>query len=204
MANDEFNSMMDEYVGKKRKSASMPFSGRVKNMFGQRKKKKARVEQPNTEEYIDVTDESFKNPELEDQKSFLENFFEKFLDIFSSKSEEKMKEDIENIEYGSNDEELPEQECDEVTVEQKDGVFTRVIKSISCFFKKEEPEEEEPELEPETEEIKELDGDVVEVLNIVNELFKKLPQDVKEEFKNSDDFETYARVLKKYHVVKKK
>ncbi len=207
MANDEFNSMMDDYVSKKRKSGSMSFFKRIKEPFLEKKEKKVKIE-PLSEEYIDVTDESFKNPEIEEQKGFLENFFGKFLGLFSHNKKKTTEEDIENIEYESNpvkeQETFPEPECEEVAVVHSDGFFTRVIRKVSCLFKKDQTNEEEPELEPEKEEAKELDNDVVEVLNIVNELFKKLPQDVKEEFKNSSDFETYARVLNKYHVTKKK
>ncbi len=209
MANDEFNNMMDEYVSKKRKSDSISFSGKINKIFGQKKEKKVIVNQPDNSEYIDVTDENFKNPEIEQQKSFLETFFGKFLELFSSKTKDEIREeDIEDISYNEQEEikegEVPEAECNEVAVVHSDGFFTRIIRKISCIFKKDETKEEQPELEHETEEIKELDEDVIEVLNIVNELFKKLPQDVKEEFKNSEDFETYARVLKKYHVIKKK
>lgn len=47
-----------------------------------------------------------------------------------------------------------------------------------------------------------MDEDVVKVLNIVNELFKKLPDEAKQEFRNSEDYNLYSSVLKKYRVSK--
>jgi hypothetical protein len=207
MADNEFNRMMDDYVSRKRKSDSKSFFKKNRGLF--QKERKVKIQQMGSDEYINVTDESFKNPEIEEQKGSIEKFFEKISGIFSQRKDEVItEEEMENIDdenYSFTEQQIDsEPECEEVTVKHSKGFFTRVIKKVSCLFKKDQQKDEDTELHEETEQPKELDNDVVEVLNIVNELFKKLPHDVKEEFKSSNDFETYARVLKKYHVAKKK
>jgi len=200
--------MIDSYVSKKRKSSAISFSQQIKKMFGQRKEKKMVVEQYNGEEYINVTDESFKNPEIEEQKGFLESFFGKFLDLFSSKKKDELREEeIEDIyapgEDSDEETEADDEEFKEVEDEKKQGFFERMIKNLPFFSRKKEAYDEEPEITEKIEDINEMDEDVVRVLNIVNSLFKKLPPGVKHEFKNSGDYEFYSNVLKKYRVMKK-
>ncbi|MCG2711656.1 MAG: hypothetical protein L6416_04950 [Candidatus Omnitrophica bacterium] len=129
-------------------------------------------------------------------------FFAKLFKLFSAKPKKIFEE--EKIVFEEPEEESKtETEYEEPIVEDmKESFISKLFKKIFCFRKKEKPEE--PEKEPE---IKTYDGemeeDVVKVLNIVNSLFKKLPENVKQDFRNSDDFEVYANVLKKYRIIKK-
>ena len=132
----------------------------------------------------------------------MDSFFGKFLKLFSAKPKKTFEE--EKIVFEEPEEEpKTETEYEEPVVkEMKESFISKLFKKIFCFRKKEKPEE--PEKEPEIKTYgSEMDEDVVKVLNIVNELFKKLPQNVKYQFRNSKDFEIYSDILKKYHIIKK-
>jgi len=202
MANEEFNKMLDEYMGGIRRKSSMLFSEKIKRLFKSKPKKKIQIDQGTTEEYIDISDERLESDVIEEKKGFLDSFFGKFLKLFSAKPKKTFEE--EKIVFEEPEEEpKTETEYDEPIVKKmKENFISKLFKKIFCFRKKEEPEEPEKELEIKTYN-SEMDEDVVKVLNIVNELFKKLPQNVKYQFKNSEDFEIYSDVLKKYHIIKK-
>lgn len=212
MANEEFNKMLDDYMGSIRRKSSMPFSEKFKKFFKSRSKKKIQIDQDTTEEYIDINDEIVETNIIEKRKGFLGGFFGKFLEFFSAKPKKTSEQEFETSF------EKPEEESKEAKIkygeprigneetsakEMKGNFIRRLFRKIFCFRKKEKPEE--PEKEPEIKTYSsEMDEDVVKVLNIVNELFKKLPKGVKQDFKNSKDFEIYSDVLKKYHIIKKK
>ncbi|PIU72945.1 hypothetical protein COS79_00615, partial [Candidatus Woesearchaeota archaeon CG06_land_8_20_14_3_00_33_13] len=165
-------------------------------------KKKIQIDQGTTEEYIDISDERLESDVIEEKKGFLDSFFGKFLKLFSAKPKKTFEE--EKIVFEEPEEEpKTETEYEEPVVkEMKESFISKLFKKIFCFRKKEKPEE--PEKEPEIKTYgSEMDEDVVKVLNIVNELFKKLPQNVKYQFRNSKDFEIYSDILKKYHIIKK-
>ena len=198
MANQEFNKMLDEYMGGVRRKSSMPFSEKIKKLFKSKPKKKIQPDKDTTEEYVDISDEGLENAVIEEKKGF----FAKLFKLFSAKPKKNFEE--EKIVFEEPEEEpKTETEYDEPIVKKmKENFISKLFKKIFCFRKKEEPEEPEKELEIKTYN-SEMDEDVVKVLNIVNELFKKLPQNVKYQFKNSEDFEIYSDVLKKYHIIKK-
>ncbi|MFH1209947.1 MAG: hypothetical protein V1663_04115 [archaeon] len=199
MANDEFNKMLDEYMGGIRRKSSMPFSEKIKKVFKSKSKKKIHPDKDTTEEYVDISDEGLENVVIEEKMGFLEGFFGKFIGLFSVKPKKTFEE--EKIVFEEPEEEpKTETEYEEPVVkEMKENFISKLFKKIFCFRKKEEPEKE---LELKTYG-SEMDEDVVKVLNIVNELFKKLPQNVKYQFRNSKDFEIYSDILKKYHIIKK-
>ncbi len=212
MANEEFNKMLDNYMGSIRKRNSIDFSEKFKIFFKSKPKKKIQPE-PSKEvvkEYIDISNERLENAVIK-EKGFLNGFFGKFMGLFSAKSKkgineeefeyvyEKPKEDLKEtkIEYGE-----PKISDEEVSVkEMKENFISRFFKRI-FHPRKKDAEEPEEELEVKTYS-SEMDEDVVKVLNIVNFLFKKLPENVKQDFRNSEDFEVYANVLKKYRIIKK-
>ena len=211
MANEEFNKMLDDYMGGIRKKNSIDFSEKFKKFFKSKPKKRIQPE-PSKEivkEYIDFSNEGLENAVIEEKKGFLEGFFGKFLGLFSAKPKKTSEQEFETvleepeeepketkIEYGE-----PKIGDEEVSVkEMKKNFIIRLFKRI--FHPKKDIEE--PEKEPEVKTYSsEMDEDVVKVLNIVNSLFKKLPQNVKQDFRNSEDFEVYSTVLKKYHIIKK-
>lgn len=196
MANEEFNKMLDEYVGGIRRKSSMPFSKKIKKLFKSKPKKKIQIDQGTTEECIDINDERLESYVIEEKKGF----FAKLFKLFSAKPKKTSEQEVETVFEEA--EEIETKYEEPVVKEVKENCISKLFKKIFCFIKKEKPEE--PEKEPE---IKthgnEIDEDVVKVLNIVNSLFKKLPQNVKYEFRNSKDFEIYSDVLKKYHIIKK-
>ncbi|MBS3778644.1 MAG: hypothetical protein KGY50_05090, partial [Candidatus Thermoplasmatota archaeon] len=49
---------------------------------------------------------------------------------------------------------------------------------------------------------KTIDEDVIHLLKITDELLGKLPEDVIEDFSQSDDFILYEKVMKKYDIIK--
>jgi len=201
MANEEFNRMLDEYMSGIRNKSSMPIPEKIRKLFKPRPKKKIQLDQGTTEEYIDVSDERLESDIIEEKKGF----FAKLFKLFSAKPKSEMPKEVEIIsEKPAEEFEKPKTEYEEPIVkEMKENFISRLVKKIICFRKKEK--HEEPEKEPEIKTYNsEMDEDVVKVLNIVNSLFKKLPQNVKYEFKNSEDFEVYSNVLKKYHIIKKK
>ncbi|MBU3941673.1 MAG: hypothetical protein KKF74_02060 [Nanoarchaeota archaeon] len=199
MANKEFNKMLDDYVGSIRKKNSIDFSEKFKNFFKSKPKKKIQIDQGTTEEYIDINDERLESDVIEEKKGFLDSFFGKFLKLFSAKPKKTFEE--EKIVF-EEPEEIETKYEKPVVKEVKDNFVSRLFRKIFCFRKKEYPEE--PEKEPELKTYgSEMDEDVVKVLNIVNSLFKKLPQNVKYQFRNSKDFEIYSDILKKYHIIKK-
>lgn len=113
---------------------------------------------------------------------------------------------VENIELGNRERverETPISEEQQVVVEEsivRKPLITRIIE----FFKGYQPVEEEAEIqeipeEPMEEDVKEL---TKQALKKLHEWLKKLPPDVKQEFKNSEDFELYKKVLKTYGLVK--
>ncbi len=63
--------------------------------------------------------------------------------------------------------------------------------TLDNFIKDERPEEKEPE-------ISEWDEDVERLLPIIDKLFEKLPEDVVDEFVQSEDFSLYEKVVLKY------
>ncbi len=207
MANDEFNKMLDEYMGGIRKKNFIPFSEKFKKFFKSKPKKKIQPDKDTTEEYVDISDEGLENTVIEEKSGFLEGFFGKFLRLFSVKSKKTSEQEFEtvleepeeetNIDYGEpiiGDEETSVKEI-------KENFIIRFFKNI---FHPKKKDIEEPEEEPEIKTYSsEMEEDVVKVLNIVNELFKKLPQNVKYQFRSSKDFEIYSDVLKKYHIIKK-
>jgi len=209
MVNEEFNKMLDDYMGSIRKRNSIDFSEKFKKFFKSKPKKKIQPEpsQEIVKEYIDLSNEGLESAVIEGKKGF----FSKFLELFSKKSKkgineeefeyvyEKSKEDLKEtkIEYGE-----PKIGDEEVSVKEiKNNFIIRLFKKIFYPRKK---DIEEPEKEPEIKTYSnEMDEDVVKVLNIVNSLFKKLPENVKQDFRNSKDFEIYSDVLRKYHIIKK-
>ena len=207
MANDEFNKMLDDYMGGIRKKNFIPFSEKFKKFFKSKPKKKIQPDKDTTEEYVDISDEGLENTVIEEKSGFLEGFFGKFLRLFSVKSKKTSEQEFEtvleepeeetNIDYGEpiiGDEETSVKEI-------KENFIIRFFKNI---FHPKKKDIEEPEEEPEIKTYSsEMEEDVVKVLNIVNELFKKLPQNVKYQFRSSKDFEIYSDVLKKYHIIKK-
>lgn len=94
------------------------------------------------------------------------------------------------------------QSIEEVVVE-KSVVKKPFITKIIEFFKGGQPVEEdvEIELEPDAieEDLKEL---TKQVLKRLHEWLKKLPPEAKQEFKNSQDFELYKKLLREYGLVK--
>jgi len=201
MANEEFNKMLDDYMGGIRKKNLIPFSEKFKKFFKSRLKKKIQIGQDTTEDYIDVREDRLESAVIEQKKGF----FAKLFKLFSAKPKPEMPEESPEIINEKPIEEFkePEIEYEEPIVKEKKCCFIRgIIKKIFCFRKKEKVEE--PEKEPEIKTYSsEMDEDVVKVLNIVNELFKKLPENVKQDFRNSGDFEIYSNVLKKYHIMRK-
>ena len=196
MANEEFNKMLDEYVGGIRRKSLMPFSEKIKKLFKSKPKKKIQIDQGTTEEGIDINDERLESYVIEEKKGF----FAKLFKLFSAKPKKTSEQEVETV--FEEPEEIETKYEEPVVKEVKENFISKLFKKIFCFIKKEKSEE--PEKEPE---IKthgnEIDEDVVRVLNIVNSLFKKLPQNVKYEFRNSKDFKIYSDVLKKYHIIKK-
>ncbi len=192
MANEEFNKMLDDYMGGIRRKSSMPFSEKFKRFFKSKPKKKIQIDQDTKKRYIDVNDEIVETNIIEKRKGFLGGFFGKFLKLFSAKPKSEMLEEDSEIISEEPIEEFkePEIEYEEPIVkEMKESFISRFFKKIFCFRKKEEPEKE-PEIKTYS---SEMDEDVVKVLNIVNSLFKKLPENVKQDFRNSDDFESSSQ-----------
>ncbi len=196
MANEEFNKMLDDYMGGIRKKNLIPFSEKFKKFFNSKPKKKIQPNQDTTEEYVDINDGGLENAVIEEKKGFLEGFFGKFFKLFSAKHKKTSEQEFETVL------EEPKIVEEEVFVkEMKENFIIRLFKRI---FHPKKKDIEEPEKEPEIKTYSsEMDDDVVKVLNIVNSLFKKLPQNVKQEFRNSEDFEIYSNVLKKYRITKK-
>ncbi len=196
MANEEFNKMLDDYMGGVRKKNSIHFSEKFKNFFKSRPKKKIQIDRDTTEDYIDIREDRLENVVVEEKKGF----FSRFLELFSPKHKEISEEEFETaFEEPEIKAEEPEIESEEVVV--KENFILRLFKRI---FHPKKKDIEEPEEEPEIKTYSsEMNEDVVKVLNIVNLLFKKLPQNVKQDFRNSEDFEVYANVLKKYRIIKK-
>ena len=208
MANEELNKMLDDYMGSIRKRNSIDFSEKFKKFFKSKPKKKIQPEpsQEIVKEYIDLSNEGLESAVIEEK-----GFFSKFLELFSKKSKknineeefeyvyEKPKEDLKKtkIEYGE-----PKIGDEEVSVKEMKENF--IIRLFNKIFYPKNKDIEEPEKEPEIKTYSsEMDDDVIKVLNIVNSLFKKLPQNVKQDFRNSEDFEVYANVLKKYRIIRK-
>ena len=208
MANEEFNKMLDNYMGGIRKKNSIDFSGKFKNFFKSKPKKRIQPE-PSKEmvkEYIDFSNEGLENAVIEEK-----SFFSKFLELFSKKPKkdtneeefeyvyEKQKKDLKETKIGYGEPKIGDEEVS--VKEMKDNFIIMFFKRI---FHPKKKDIEEPEKEPEVKTYSsEMDEDVVNVLNIVNFLFKKLPENVKQDFRNSEDFEVYANVLKKYRIIKK-
>ena len=202
MANDEFNKMLDDYMGGIRRKNSIPLSEKFKKFFKSKPKKKIQPEQDTTEEYVDISDEGLENAVIEEKKGFLEGFFGKFLRLFSAKPKKTSEQEFETVLEEPEEEPKTEIEYEEPVVKEvKENFIIRLFKKIFHHKKK---DIEEPEEEPEIKTYNsEMDEDVVKVLNIINSLFKKLPQNVKYQFRNSEDFEIYSKVLNKYHIMKK-
>jgi len=207
MANDEFNKMLDDYMGGIRKKNLIPFSERFKKFFKSKPKKKIQLDQDTTEEYVDISGEGLENAVIKEKKGFLNSFFGKFIGLFSVKSKKTSEQEFETVLEESEEEANidyvgPMISDEKVSVkEMKENFISRLFKSI---FHPKKKDIEEPEEEPEIKTYSsEMEEDVVKVLNIVNFLFKKLPQNVKHDFRNSEDFEVYANVLKKYRIIKK-
>lgn len=199
MANEEFNKMLDDYMGGIRRKNSIHFSEKFKKFFKSKPKKKIQIDQNTTEEYIDVRYDRLESAVIEEKKGF----FSRFLELFSSKHKEISEEEFEAVcEEPEVKAEEHETVCEEVVVKEiKENFITRFFKRIFHPKKKDiEGPEEEPEIKTYSSEMEE---DVVKVLNIVNSLFKKLPENIKQDFRNSGDFEIYSNVLKKYHITKK-
>jgi len=203
MANKEFNNMLDDYVGSIRKKNSINFSEKIKKLFKSKPKKKIQLDQDTTEEYVDISGEGLENTIIKEKKGFLNSFFGKFIGLFSVKSKKTSEQEFEAV-FEESEEETsidyaePMISDEEVSVkEMKENFISRLFKSI---FHPKKKNIEEPEIKTYSSEMEE---DVVKVLNIVNELFKKLPQNVKYQFRSSKDFEIYSDVLKKYHIIKK-
>jgi len=195
MANDEFNKMLDDYMGGIRKKDSIHFSEKFKKFFKSKPKKKIQIDQDTTEEYIDVGDDRLESAVVEEKKGF----FSRFLELFSLKHKKLSEEEFETAC------EEPEEKQKEIKTEYEEPAVKEIKENfISNLFKKIFHPKKEYIKEPEIKTYSsEMDDDVVKVLNIVNSLFKKLPQNVKQDFKNSEDFEVYANVLKKYRIIKK-
>ena len=47
-----------------------------------------------------------------------------------------------------------------------------------------------------------IDEDLIKFLKITDDLLGKLPEDVIEEFSQSEDFSLYEKIMKKYEIVK--
>jgi len=210
MANEEFNKMLDNYMGGIRKKNSIDLSEKFKKFFKSKPKKKIQPEpsQEAVKEYIDLSNEGLESAVIKEKRGFLGGFFGKFIGLFSAKPKKTSEQEFETvleepeekpketkIEYGE-----PKISDEEVSVkEMKENFIIRLFKRIFHPKKKEELERE-PEIKIYN---NEMDEDVVKVLNIVNFLFKKLPENVKQDFRNSEDFEVYSAVLKKYRIIKK-
>ena len=195
MANEEFNKMLNDYMGGIRRKNSIHFSEKFKKFFKSKPKKKIQIDRDTTEEYIDVRDDRLESAVIEEKNGF----FAKLFKLFSAKP--KMLE--ENSEIVS---EKPIEEFKEPEIEYEEPIIKEnfIIRLFKKIFHPKKKDIEEPEEEPEIKTYSsEMEEDVVKVLNIVNSLFKKLPENVKQDFRNSEDFEVYANVLKKYHITKK-
>jgi hypothetical protein len=109
---------------------------------------------------------------------------------------------------------------------EKKGLFTSSEKSFSLFKRKTNKKQKKPSkaksTNPSTSDTKKdpitnqihtspaettiptetIDEDVIHLLKITDELLGKLPEEVIEEFSQSDDFALYEKVMKKYDIVK--
>ena len=75
MANDEFNKMLDDYMGGIRKKNLIPFSEKFKKFFKSKPKKKIQLDKDTTEDYVDISDEGMENVVIEEKKRLFRGFF---------------------------------------------------------------------------------------------------------------------------------
>lgn len=131
---------------------------------------------------------------------------EEELDI--SEEERHELDDIESDIEALEDEESALEHMEEEVEIQREGLLTRLANKLN-FFKRRKRENLDVEDFDESEyldgsETSKMDEDVKEVLKIAHAWIDKLPPRYKKQFKSSEDFEKYKKILMKYDLVKEK
>jgi hypothetical protein len=184
--NADFNSEMEDYLKKK----SSP------------KDREDYLQSEDSEEANDFDDDDIKKDieSTPDIKTVEKN----------TKNADKLVHEIEEFDETDDDEDKKDDEdltCDDKEEDdhpKKKGIFSKFFD----LFKGDDDEEEEEETEeqPEEEKIEEdesaLPEDVIKILKIQNHWLNRLTNRQMQEFKESDDFQEYKKVLQKYKLIK--
>jgi len=134
-------------------------------------------------------------PHNEEVKEAIKEDIESKAEVEESKIEPEDKKELNEME-----EEIADAHEEEEQVEERqEGVLKRFFRKLNFSDKKEK--DDESNLEEEVEESSE-DEEMREFLKKMHRWITQLPPDTQKEFKNSEDFELYTKMLKKYDLIK--
>ena len=133
----------------------------------------------------------------EEKKNFwqiVKNFFvtetkKEDLDEGEMKEIERLEEEYEDLDEMEEDVEELEEQIDR----KKENIFKRMFGMFKF-----EPKEEIDEFEEEFE----LNEDIKDIIKILTNWIKQLPPEKLKSFKESEDFERYKEILKRYNLIK--
>lgn len=215
IASDDFNKDLSKYIGSRRRLGK-PFHIQVYKYVKDTKNRlsKIRVTKPEEKEEetpIEIEIEETEEPqEIEEEYKEIEEevkkenkpFWSFFTDIFKTEPKEEIgpEKGIEEAEELEEDykelEEMEEnvEELEDEIEEKKESIFRRLFD----IFKTEPKEEIIEEVQDEYT----LNEDVKDALKILTGWLKQLPPEKLKRFKESEDFEKYKEILKKYNLIK--
>lgn len=170
----DFNRELDSYLTDRTNTSISDFVEKIKKG----KKKQEKVPEMSGDEVL-----------VEEREL---TFFEKIFGRKDNDDDEDLdEEDVEELEREY--EELDEME--EVIEEKKEGIFSKIIRSL-----RKKPDVEMYDEEPE--EVAEIPDDIKKTLKIINTWLKKLPPSEMMKFRQSEDYTYYKDTLQKYKLIK--
>ena len=217
IADDDFNKELSKYISARR-TMGKPFHVQIIDYVKETRKS---MSKPRPEELMEKVDEAVeieveKPEELMEEYQDLENieeeikkekksFWSFFIDAFKTEVEET--EDLSPEEVAKVMEEVKEEteefeeeyheldDMEEEIEEKKDNIFNKLARFFST-------EKNEPEIIDEVRNEFTLNDDVKEAFRVLTKWIEKLPEKELNKFKDSEDFETYKSVLKRYNMIK--
>ena len=189
-----FHVQITDFIKETRRSLSNVSKTKEEETLEENEAVEIEVERPEelAEEYEEL--EKAEDDIRKEKKSFW-NFF---TDAFRTKMEEdegmepeELKEEAEEFE----DEYQGLEGMEEEIEERKEGIFNKIARFFST-------EKNEPEIIEEVAEEFTLNEDIREAFKVLTKWLEKLPEKELNKFKESEDFEKYKAVLRKYNMIR--
>jgi hypothetical protein len=223
IVDEDFNRDLSKYINERR-TKDKPIHLQISEFIKQTRKTMSSLTKPKKDDYQDFNKDEDEAVEIEVEKpeKLVEEYEE--LDSMEEDIKEKKKsfwsfftdafklnlgdeEDLDNAELTEEAKELIEEndelkedyeeleDLEEDVEEEKEGILQKLMSFFSTS-------KEEPEIIEEVRDEFSLNDDIKDAFRFLTKWIEKLPEKELKKFKESEDFEKYKQVLRKYNMIK--